>query len=204
MVLPTRTIKFDPFGEKDWQKKVSTKFKKRLDKRELKCYNKDTEREVMRMNWNLFILFCVLNVLNVVIQTVKSLATINCGKTVAALVNAVAYGLYTVVVVYTVCDLPLWTKVIVVALANLIGVFVVKLFEEKSRKDKLWKVEATIPAKWQNAVHFDLKDVPHSYIEIGDYTIFNFYCATQQDSAKVRDIINQYEAKYFVSESKNL
>lgn len=157
------------------------------------------------MNEKLFITFVILNIVNVIIQTVKSLATVKCGKTVASIVNAIAYGLYTVVVVYTVCDLPLWLKVVVVGLANLVGVFVVKLIEEKSRKDKLWKVEATIPNKYTNAVHLDLKDVPHSYIEnIGNYTIFNFYCATQKDSAKVKEIINQYEAKYFVSETKNL
>ena len=59
------------------------------------------------MNTKLLILFIALNIVNVIIQTVKSLATVKCGKTVAAIVNAVAYGLYTVVVVYTVCDLPL-------------------------------------------------------------------------------------------------
>lgn len=157
------------------------------------------------MNEKLFITFVILNIVNVIIQTVKSLATVKCGKVVASIVNAIAYGLYTVVVVYTVCDLPLWLKVVVVGVANLIGVYVVKLIEEKSRKDKLWKVEATIPNKYTSAVHFDLKDIPHSYIEnIGNYTIFNFYCATQKDSTKVKEIINQYEAKYFVSESKNL
>ena len=157
------------------------------------------------MNEKLFITFVILNIVNVIIQTVKSLATVKCGKTIASIVNAVAYGLYTVVVVYTVCDLPLWLKVVVVGLANLVGVYVVKLIEEKSRKDKLWKVEATIPNKYTSAVHFDLKDIPHSYIEnIGNYTIFNFYCVTQKDSMKVKEIINQYEAKYFVSESKNL
>ena len=157
------------------------------------------------MNEKLFITFVILNIINVIIQTIKSLATVKCGKTVASIVNAVAYGLYTVVVVYTVCDLPLWLKVVVVGVANLIGVYVVKLIEEKSRKDKLWQVQATIPKKYTNAVHLDLKDIPHSYIEnIGNYTIFNFYCATQKDSTKVKEIINQYEAKYFVSESKNL
>lgn len=157
------------------------------------------------MNEKLFITFVILNIINVIIQTVKSLATVKCGKTVASIVNAVAYGLYTVVVVYTVCDLPLWLKVVVVGVANLIGVYVVKLIEEKSRKDKLWQVQATIPKKYTNAVHLDLKDIPHSYIEnIGNYTIFNFYCATQKDSTKVKEIINQYEAKYFVTESKNL
>ena len=153
----------------------------------------------------LLILFVVMNVLNVIIQTIKSIATIKCGKTAAAIVNAVAYGLYTYIVVLTMCDLPLLAKCLIVASANFVGVYVVKYFEEKARKDKLWKVEATIPAKYQGAVHFDLKDIPHNYIEgVGNYTLFNFYCATQAESAKVRDIINQYDAKYFVSESKTL
>lgn len=156
------------------------------------------------MDIKLLVTFIILNIFNVIIQTVKSIATVKCGKSVAAVVNAVAYGLYTIVTVYMLCDLDLWLKALIVALCNLIGVFVVKFFEEKARKDKLWKVEATIPTKYTNAVDFDLKDVPHNYINIGDYTIFNFYCATQADSLKVKNIINQYEAKYFVSESKSL
>lgn len=156
------------------------------------------------MDIKLLVTFIILNIFNVIIQTVKSIATVKCGKSVASVVNAVAYGLYTIVTVYMLCDLDLWLKALIVALCNLVGVFVVKFFEEKARKDKLWKVEATIPAKYTNAVDFDLKDVPHNYINIDDYTIFNFYCATQADSLKVKNIINQYEAKYFVSESKSL
>ena len=154
----------------------------------------------------MLIIFIVLTILNVVIQTIKSIATIKCGKWAAALVNAVAYGLYTYVIFFTSADgIDLRAKALITAFANLVGVYVVKFFEEKARKDKLWKVEATIPAKYQSAVHFDLKDIPHNYIEgVGNYTLFNFYCATQAESAKVRDIINQYEAKYFVSESKTL
>ena len=157
------------------------------------------------MNTNLLITFIIFNIINVIIQTIKSIATVKCGKTVAALVNAVAYGLYTYIVVLTVCDLPMWLKMLVVGGANLVGVFIVKLVEEKSRKDRLWKVEATIPARYTSYVHGDLADIPHNYIEnVGNYTIFNFFCATQAESTKVKDIINQYEAKYFVSESKIL
>ena len=84
----------------------------------------------------MLITFVILNVLNVIIQTAKSIVTIKCGKGVAALVNAIAYGLYTVVLVYMNCNISLWEKVIVVGSANLIGVYVVKFFEEKSKKDK--------------------------------------------------------------------
>ena len=158
------------------------------------------------MNEKLFITFVILNIINVIIQTVKSLATVKCGKTVASIVNAVAYGLYTVVVVYTVCDLPLWLKVVVVGVANLIGVYVVKLIEEKSRKDKLWKVECTVPQENAYYLAIELKNqVPFNYIEnVGKYAIFNIYCATQKQSATVKLILNEYNAKYFVTETKNL
>ena len=157
------------------------------------------------MDMKLFWIFVALSVVNVVLSTIKSIMTIKSGKVMASIINAVYFGLYTVVVIYTVCDLPLWLKVAVTAVTNLIGVFVVKWIEEKMRKDKLWKVEATIPAEYTNAVHFDLKSVPHNYIEnVGRFTLFNFYCATQAESAKVKDIINQYGAKYFVAESQTL
>jgi hypothetical protein len=159
------------------------------------------------MDTKLLTLFIVLNVVNVIIQTVKSIATIKCGKTMAAIVNAIAYGLYTVVVVYTVCELPLWLKVVVVGGANLVGVYLVKLFEEKGRKDKLWKVEATVYEPYTESLHNDLKnaELPHNYIEeIGKYTIFNVYCETQEDSRKAKEILDYHKAKYFVSESKAL
>ena len=162
------------------------------------------------MDYQLLIIFIVLNIVNVIIQTVKSIATIKCGKTVAALVNAVAYGLYTVVVVYTVCDLPLWLKVVVVGLCNLIGVFCVKWGEEKSRKDKLWKVEATIPNQGIYAEDDDClielrnANIPMNYIDINKYILVNCYCATQAESKVVKEILDKYNAKYFVSESKTL
>lgn len=159
------------------------------------------------MDYQLLIIFIVLNIVNVVIQTVKSIATIKCGKTAAALVNAVAYGLYTVVVVYTVCDLPLWLKVVVVGLCNLVGVFCVKWGEERSRKDKLWKVEATVSTmeEAQEIIAFlKSRDIPCNYIDINRYVLINCYCATQKQSAGVKYILDSYNAKYFVSESKTL
>lgn len=159
------------------------------------------------MNVNLLLIFIGLNIANVIIQTVKSIATVKCGKAVAALVNAVAYGLYTIVTVYMLCELSLGLKAIIVALCNLVGVFVVKWAEEKARKDKLWKVEATVLRGHTTALHCNLvdADIPHNYLEnVGRYTLFNIFCATQKQSAKAKEIMAKYDAKYFVTESKNL
>ena len=153
----------------------------------------------------LFILFVILSIVNVILNTIKSIVTVNGGKLSAALINAITFFVYTYVIIYTNCELPMFTKALITAIVNFIGVYAVKWIEEKARKDKLWKVEMTIPTEYANAVDFNLKDVPHSYITISPkHTLFNFYCATQNESQKVKDIANQYEAKYFVAESKTL
>ena len=162
------------------------------------------------MDTKLLLVFIGLNIANVIIQTVKSIATVKCGKGVAAIVNAVAYGLYTVVTVYLLCELSLGLKALIVALCNLVGVYVVKWAEEKARKDKLWKVEATIPNQGIFAENDDclieLKkaNIPMNYIDINKYILVNCYCATQTESKIVKEILNKYNAKYFVSESKTL
>lgn len=156
----------------------------------------------------MLIIFIVLTILNVVIQTIKSIATIRCGKWVAALINAVAYGLYTYVIFFTSSEgLDLHAKALITALANLVGVFVVKFCEEKARKDKLWKVEATVHQCYRDDLHYSLKnvDLPHNFIDnVGLYTVFNIYCATQEESVMAKTLLDRYKAKYFVSESKTL
>lgn len=159
------------------------------------------------MDTKLLIIFIALNIANVIIQTVKSIATVKCGKGVAAIVNAVAYGLYTIVTVYLLCELPLMWKAGIVALCNLVGVYVVKWAEEKARKDKLWKVEATVFDPHTFAVFSELQEanIPCNYIpKIGKWSVFNIYCDTKEQSQKAKVILDKHEAKYFVSESKTL
>lgn len=165
------------------------------------------------MNWFGFELsaflwvFVLLNVANVIIQTVKSIATIKCGAWSAAAINALAYGLYTVVVVYMSADgLGLLWKAVIIGIANLLGVYVVKAIEIKKRKDKLWKVEATVNRSKSSSMQGALERmaIPHNYIHAGKYTIFNCYCATQKESLAVKTILDAHKAKYFVSESKVL
>ena len=122
--------------------------------------------------------------------------------------NAVAFGLYQVILVLAVCDLPLWQKVVVVSIANFVGVFATKTVQYKMRKDKLWKVEATISrnsGKFSEVVsQLKSQGIPFNYIDINKYFLFNCYCATQKESTKVKRILTAANAKFFVSESKML
>ena len=158
------------------------------------------------MDTKLLITFTLLNVANVVIQTFKSIITIKCGRLAAAIANAIAFGLYTVVIIYMTAEIDLWLKIIIVALANFVGVFVVKTIEERARKQKLWKVEATVHKDVFEAHYetFRSVSVSHNYIDVDKYVILNFFCENKKQSEEVKAFIKTVGAKYFVSESKEL
>lgn len=87
------------------------------------------------------------------------------------------------------------------------GVYAVKWAEEKARKDKLWKIEATIkdPEDANFCSHLlEINDIPFNYVDIRKYTLFNCYCATSVESKKVKTIFEMCNAKYFASEGKEL
>ena len=153
------------------------------------------------------ITFIVLSIINVVFSTIRSITTIKSGKTLASIISGGYFAFYNVMLIYTVADFPLWEKCVITFVCNVLGVFVVKLVEEKMQKDKLWKVEATINRANQNDVceMLNKTKVPYNYIEgVGKYTVFNIFCATQNQSSAVKEILKAYNAKYFVSESKSL
>lgn len=152
-------------------------------------------------------LFIIGTTVNVVLSTIKSIATIKGGKFIAALMNALTYGFYSYVIILTTADgLSVYTKMAITALCNFIGVYLVKYIEEKIQKDRLWQITATI-----NAEHFDnmlmeckANDLIYNYIPIGKHCIFNFYSYSKSDSECVAQILKKYNAKYFISEAKTI
>lgn len=154
----------------------------------------------------LLMIFIGLSIVNVVFSTIKSIVTIKGGAFAASMISALYYGYYNIVLIYTVADFPLWQKVAVTFGCNLVGVYAVKWAEEKKSKDKLWRVESTIKPHQKEEFENYCKDhqIPYNYVDIEKYLLFNFYCATQAESAKVKKLLDAHDAKYFVNESKML
>ena len=158
------------------------------------------------MDYQFLLVFVGLSIVNVVFSTIRSIVTINGSKAVASLISGGYFAFYNIMMIYTVADFPMWQKCVITFVCNVVGVFLVKWGEEKARKDKLWKVEATVkPCEFEAIkTYCEVADLPFSYIDINKYILFNFYCATQKESAIVRDLLDKHNAKYFVTESKTL
>lgn len=155
---------------------------------------------------NLLLLYILLTVTNVMLQTIKSLCTIKCGKLVASIVNAVAYGLYIYVMFYTCADgIPLWGKALITALANLVGVYVsTSIFNKIFTKENLWRVEVTVPHKEGDTLNAKLTecDMSYSLVPLSNdaYSSFIVYCKDKKDSKALKEIL-PVTAKYNITET---
>ena len=151
----------------------------------------------------MLVVFIVATIVNVVLSTIRSICTIKCGKWVSALTNAICYGFYPLIVMLTAKDsVSIVANMIITALANFVCVWVIKYVEEKAKKDKLWKVEVAVPKEYGNALHFDLRTLPHNFVEVGSWIMFNCYCENQKETQMVVDIAKQYNGKISAYESR--
>ena len=156
---------------------------------------------------NPIIFFAIMTIINVTLSTIRSLCTIKGGKWLSAITNAVCYGFYPLIVMLTAKDtVTIWVNMIITAIANFVCVWIIKFIEEKARKDKLWKFEATFEHNEKRLEIIkescELHEIPYNYIDIGKYYIINFYAKSQEESEIIKAFIDSHNGKYFVSESK--
>ncbi len=151
------------------------------------------------------LIFAIATIVNVTLSTIRSICTIKCGKWLSAITNAVCYGFYPLIVMLTAKDtVSIWVNMAITAIANFICVWLIKLVEEKARKDKLWRIDLAVPAEETAFIHRKLSNIPHNYTECGKWTMFNCYCATQKQSAEVKTLAIAIGGKYSAYESVQL
>ena len=154
---------------------------------------------------NAILIFAVATVINVTLSTIRAIVTIKGGKWASATMNALCYGFYPLIVMLTAKDtVSIVVNMVITAIANFVCVWIIKLIEEKAKKDKMWKVEMAIPKEEKDLVcaMLDRKGIPHNYIELGQWVMFNCYCNEQSDTALCVDTAKKLQGKISAYESK--
>lgn len=152
------------------------------------------------------IIFFIITLVNVILSTVKSILTVKASRKVAALINAIAYGFYAVVV-KQMATVSTSTVVIVTVLCNLIGVYFSMWLLEKFKKDVLWKITVipkidaadALKAKLiENGLGFNFYPINTKY---GSQIGFDIFSATQEESKIIKDIFQEVGMiKYYILE----
>ena len=145
--------------------------------------------------------FFLISLINVILSSTKSICTVRYGRGINVITNVVSYSFYVIVVKQT-ADLPLTITILSTAAANALGVWLSYVILDLVQKDKLWKVEVVVPKCFTERLHYELKSIPHNYVELGPKTLFNFYCETKEDTSKVIKYCKDFQGKFFAVENK--
>ncbi|MDD4876562.1 MAG: hypothetical protein PHQ86_05505 [Dehalococcoidales bacterium] len=147
------------------------------------------------------------SILNVILNTIKSIVTVKGSTHVAAIMNAITFGFYTIVV-KMIADVDLVISVPLTMIANLIGVYIAKGILNLVKKDKLWRISCTVSKKKKIdsetfREYFKKYNIEYTIIPINDYKdgyLIDIFSNSQGESALIKEIITKNNIKYTVIE----
>lgn len=155
--------------------------------------------------WSI-IIFIVLQFINVVVSTLRSILTVKASKATAAVISAVSYTFYNGIV-KLITGQELWLVLIVTFVTNIIGVWLAEWIFEKTRKDKLWIINTTYKGDKMTALAIcdalhclNIGSVMNETISNNLYTI-QIYSYNQKESDLIMGIIHNYDMKYCIIET---
>ena len=162
----------------------------------------------MTIGWYI-VVFTVCQLINVALNTAKTIIMHKEEKISSSIINAITYGFYAIIVVMTASALPLWITIIITALTNLIGVYGSMWILDRFKKDNLWEIVATVnDTNNYNRIYLEhslkLRGISYNCIATSkkEEYVFHIYSNSQTHSKIIKEELDYIKAKYFVHEEK--
>lgn len=155
------------------------------------------------------ILFFVCQLINVALNTAKTIIMHKEEKISSSLINAITFGFYAIIVVMTASALPLWITIVITVITNLIGVYLSMWILEKCKKDSLWEITATV-LNDNNDIDYIIEKLEKENISFNmvwtfnqEEVIFHIYSKNQKESQIIKNLLDSMTyAKYIVHEER--
>ena len=163
--------------------------------------------------------FVALQLLNVILSTIKSVVTIKGNKVTAVLINSIYYGYYTLIIkaigdatTFTIfgreCDGTIVVAVVTI-LTNIIGVWLSLTVLERLRKDKLWLMKITVENQELHQLKEKLLENNLKFIVLAstwkDATAIEVYLYNKTESAVISELLKDFNTvKHCIIETESV
>ena len=151
------------------------------------------------------ILFIILQVINVILSTIKSIVMIKGSKWGAIIANTIYFGVYTAVLKQISAIDNLLVLVVITMLANFFGTWVGIVITDKLRKADLWTIKTVVRIKYLKEYKQALNEAGLKYISYqttwDEYTAIDIFSETRSQSKLVKPILIKFKAKYSIHTS---
>lgn len=151
------------------------------------------------------ILFIILQVINVILSTIKSIVMIKGSKWGAIIANTIYFGVYTAVLKQISAIDNLFVLVVITMLANFFGTWAGIVITDKLRKADLWIIKTVIRIGYVKEYKKALNDAGIKYISYqttwDEYTAIDIFSESRTQSKKIKEILLKFKAKYSIYKS---
>ena len=154
------------------------------------------------------IVFIICQLINVGLNTAKTIIMHKEEKISSSIINAITYGFYSIIVVMTASALPLWITILITAITNLVGVYGSMWLLDLFKRDSLWEITATVEDNQKTlewlVESFTTNEISFNILSTWDNKekIFHIYSKNQKDSEKIKKSLDYVNAKYIVHEER--
>ena len=168
----------------------------------------------------IIVLFAIGSFINVALNTFKTIIMHKEKKLSSSIINAITYGFYTIIVLFTAIPLflndgiDLISKVVITVITNFVGVWVSMVILERFKKDSLWEIVANIKVNGTELSNFENylggHDIAYNLVKLYGCDISDgktpftahIYSENQYQSEKIKYILDKLNAKYIVHEER--
>ena len=139
------------------------------------------------------------------LNTIKTIITVNGTRGRAALSSAICYGFYALII-QQIAGTSLAVAIIVTFITNLIGVYISVLILDKLKKQHIWKYTITTAdervktALNTNEIGYTLNEVIYKDKKLYSIEAFS---NSRADSQLIKGILDTYRCKYCVTDTMN-
>ena len=145
------------------------------------------------------ILFILLQLINVIFSTIKTLAVTKGTKSQAVLISGIYYGYYSFVIKAVASpDNNVIFVALVTMFTNFLGVFISLTLMDKLKKDRLWLMKITVSKQETEELKREFTNNNIKYLSLVSnwekMDAIEVYSYTKEETTKIKNIINEFES----------
>lgn len=148
-------------------------------------------------------LFVIIQLINVVLSTIKSILTVSGSRWTAAIINAISYT-FGAVVTKLITEQNVSIVITVTLFTNIIGVYFAKWILDKTKKERLWSIVSTIKSDDKDKIETELlrRGIQFTLVPAANeryhVTLFSY---SKGESLLIKEVLESVKAKYYITEN---
>lgn len=149
-------------------------------------------------------IFIAIQLVNVILSTIKSIVTVNGSRMSASVINAISYT-FGAVITKLLTEQSFEVAIVVTFITNIVGVWLGKYIIDKRQPEHLWTVNATVRSKEKQALEDKLKSRSIQFILLpaeNDRYLYTIFARSKAESSLLQEILSGFDVKYNIVVSR--